>query len=149
MLRISKLTDYALLVLVRLHHSDSERLSAQTLAEQLGLEPPTVSKVLKSLASAGLVFATRGAHGGYSLAAPAAEIPVVTVIEALEGPIALTECGVESGLCSHESECRLKGNWHRISQAVRGALSDLSLADMAQPLPKSAIQPILHSQRAV
>lgn len=149
MLRIGKLTDYALLVLVRLHRSDSELLSARDLAEQLGLEPPTVSKVLKSLGAAGLVFATRGANGGYSLAAPASEIPVVAVIEALEGPIALTECGVEAGLCSHEPDCRLKGNWHRISRAVRDALADLSLADMAQPIKTPAIQPILQSQQAV
>jgi FeS assembly SUF system regulator len=134
MLRISKMTDYAILVMVELAR-EGEMLSAQALAERIHVEVPTASKVLKLLAGGGLLESYRGANGGYRVSRQAADISVAEVIAAIEGPIAMTECSVEAGLCSQEERCDLRGNWQRISLAVARALQDVSLAEMAAPLP--------------
>jgi len=138
MLRISKLTDYAILVMAELARSRRELLSAQALAERCGVELPTASKVLKLLAKAGLVRSRRGANGGYQATLAAEEISVASIIAAIEGPIAMTECAIEPGLCSQESHCDLRGNWQRISVAIAGALEQVSLAEMAAPRAASA-----------
>lgn len=140
MLRISKLTDYAILVMVELSRS-GELLSAQALAERVHVETPTASKVLKLLASAGLLKSYRGANGGYQVSRPAPDISVAEVISAIEGPIAMTECSVEEGLCNQEDSCDLRGNWQRISVAVARALQDVSLAEMSAPV-KEPQQPL-------
>ena len=133
MLRISKLTDYAILVMVELTGSEGEILSAQALAERCGLEAPTVSKVLKPLAHAGLVESFRGATGGYRATRAPDEISVATVIVAIEGPIAMTECSIHEGLCTVEATCSARENWRTVSRAVAGALERISLADMSRP----------------
>lgn len=133
MLRISKLTDYAIMVMVELHARHAQVLRAQVLADACRLELPTVSKVLKLLVKSGLVESYRGAAGGYSLLKPASDISVAEIIEAIEGPIAMTECSIEEGLCAQESKCSLRGNWQRISQAIAEAMDGVSLAEMAQP----------------
>jgi FeS assembly SUF system regulator len=138
MLRISKMTDYAIMVMVELHASRSEILSAQALAEQSHLELPTVSKVLKLLVKTGLVDSYRGASGGYSLERNAKDISVAEIIAAIEGPIAMTECSVEEGLCAQEALCSLRGNWQRISIAVAKAMEGVSLAEMSQPVKPTA-----------
>jgi FeS assembly SUF system regulator len=138
MLRISKMTDYAIMVMVELHSLRGEVLSAQALADRSRLELPTVSKVLKLLVKAGLVTSYRGPAGGYSLERNAKEVSVAEIIAAIEGPIAMTECSVEEGLCAQEDICGLRGNWQRISVAVAKALEDVSLAEMAQPAKTSA-----------
>jgi FeS assembly SUF system regulator len=132
MLRISKLTDYALLMMVELAR-EREMLSAQALAHRVHVEIPTASKVLKLLAGSGLLNSYRGANGGYRVSRQAGEISVAEVIAAIEGPIAMTECSVEEGLCSQEDNCDLRGNWQRISLAVARALQEVSLAEMAAP----------------
>jgi FeS assembly SUF system regulator len=133
MLRISKLTDYATVLLAALARGPEECVPASRLAELTHLEPPTVAKVLKTLARAGLVSSIRGVNGGYRLAESPEDISVAGIVSAMEGPIALTECGLEPGLCSHESDCSLRGNWQKIGQAVEAALAGLSLADLAEP----------------
>ncbi len=135
MLRISKLTDYAILIMVELTR-DGEMLSAHALAERIHVEGPTASKVLKLLAGSGLLESYRGATGGYRVGRSAAEISVAEVIAAIEGPIAMTECSVEEGLCSQEDNCDLRGNWQRISLAVAQALRDVSLAEMSAPVSR-------------
>jgi len=132
MLRISKLTDYAILMMVELTR-DGDMLSAHALAERVHVEVPTASKVLKLLAGAGLLKSYRGANGGYRVARGANEISVAEVIGAIEGPIAMTECSVEDGLCAQEDLCELRGNWQRISMAVAEALQEVSLAEMSAP----------------
>ena len=134
MLRISKMTDYAIMVMVELHALRGEVVSAHALAERSHLELPTVSKVLKLLVNTGLVDSYRGANGGYSLERNASDISVAEIITAIEGPIAMTECSVEEGLCAQESICSLRGNWQRISVAVANAMEGVSLAEMAQPV---------------
>ena len=128
MLRISKLTNYAILVMVELTRN-REVLSAHAIAERVGVEVPTASKVLKLLAGGGLLESFRGASG---------DISVAEVIAAIEGPIAMTECSVEPGLCSQEDSCDLRGNWQRISLAVADALEQVSLAEMAAPAGRAS-----------
>jgi FeS assembly SUF system regulator len=132
MLRISKLTDYAILVMVELTR-EGEVLSAHALADRVGIEVPTASKVLKLLAGNGLLDSYRGPSGGYRAGRAATDISVAEVITAIEGPIAMTECSEEEGLCSQEADCELRGNWQRISLAVSRALNDVSLAEMSAP----------------
>ena len=139
MLRVSKLTDYATVVMTCLATSAEEVLSAQILAERARLETPTVSKVLKQLASAGLVDSWRGVNGGYRLARQPAAITVADIVTAMEGPIGMTECCTEGGLCDHESHCGVRVNWQRISEAIRAALESVTLADMLATTPKRAI----------
>ena len=134
MLRISKMTDYAIMVMVELNASPGEVLNAHALAERSHLELPTVSKVLKLLVKTGLVDSYRGANGGYSIERDALDISVAEIIAAIEGPIAMTECSVEEGLCAQEAICSLRGNWQRISIAVTKAMEGVSLAEMAQPV---------------
>jgi FeS assembly SUF system regulator len=132
-LRLSKLTDYAVVVLTRLEEAeDGGVLTAPVLAAATGLGEPTVSKVLKTLAHAGLVEGRRGASGGYRLTRPLAEMPLTEVITAIDGPIALTAC-VDSaaGFCDAEARCPVRGRWDPVNDAIRRALSGISLADLA------------------
>ncbi len=133
MLRISKLTDYAIIVLGQMAQDSEHTQTAAGLAEATGLAAPTVSKILKSLGKAGILKSTRGAHGGYLLAQSPESTSVAAVIFALEGPIALTECEGERGGCQQSSSCNARGSWDVINRAVRAALESVSLADMARP----------------
>ena len=109
--------------------------AARDLAVQTQIPEPTASKVLKKLARAGVVISQRGAKGGYALARPPRQIGVNEVIEAIEGPIAVTECSDEStdSSCEYEPSCGVRANWQRINFAVHTALSEITLADMALP----------------
>lgn len=133
MLRIGKLTDYATVVMAELSRHPGECWSASQVAEATRLELPTVAKVLKTLAKAGLIDSVRGVNGGYRLPEAPEHVSVAAIIRAMEGPIALTECGLEPGLCAREHECDLRGNWQRIGAAVERALEALTLADLATP----------------
>lgn len=143
MLRLSKLTDYAVVVMARLAREgagpDGQVQTAPGLATATGIAEPTVAKVLKALGQAGLVEGLRGARGGYRLARPLAAIPLSEVIVALDGPIALTAC-VDGGLgvCEAESICAVRGRWDPVNAAIRGALSSITLADLAGPARRPA-----------
>ena len=136
MLRVTKLTDYATVVMTVLAARPGEVLSAPELAEQAGLEAPTVAKVLKPLAAAGLVAGFRGVNGGYRLARAAADINLVEIVEAMEGPLAMTECSVHDGQCGIEASCGVRANWRRINDVVADALRGVSLAQMLGPAPR-------------
>ena len=136
MLRISKLTDYAIIVLGQMARDAEQTHTAAGLAEATGLAAPTVSKILKMLGKAGVLKSMRGAHGGYLLAQSPERTSVATVIYALEGPIALTECEGERGGCQQSSSCNARGSWDVINRALRTALESVSLADMATPVAK-------------
>ncbi len=129
-LRLSKLTDYAVVVLVRLSGGDGVQTSPG-IAAATGIPEPTVAKVLKALAAAGLVASQRGARGGYRLTRPIGAIPVSDVIAAIDGPIALTACvDGGSGQCEVERICPLRGRWDPVNDAIQQALSAITLADM-------------------
>ena len=135
MLRVSKLTDYATVVMTCLAAGDGV-MSAQALAERARLELPTVSKLLKQLAQAELVASTRGINGGYRLARAPERITIADVVTAMEGPIGMTECSAHAGLCGHEPHCGVRVNWQRINHAIASALASVTLADMLHPPPK-------------
>ncbi len=134
MFRVSKLTDYATVLMTHLARSPETVLSAQELAKSTSLELPTTRKVLKRMAGAGLVESYRGTRGGYRLARAPAQISVFQVIAAMEGPVAMTECGLDEGLCPQEPVCSVRGNWQMINRAVVAALKEVNLLDMTQPL---------------
>jgi FeS assembly SUF system regulator len=138
MLRITKLTDYATVVLCTLAEAPARVHSAAELAERARLELPTVSKVLKPLAHAGLVTGFRGAAGGYRLARSAESIRLIEIVEAIEGKLGLTECSGEHSSCEHEPHCGTRGHWHKVNLVIAGALRDVSLADM---MPEQSRKP--------
>jgi FeS assembly SUF system regulator len=128
MIRMSKLTDYAIVLLAHLART-SGTLTAQELSSQSGVPLPTVSKLCKELAKADLVASHRGRHGGYGLARPAERISVAEIVEALEGPIALTDCSSpHKGVCGIEATCPAKASWDPVSRAIQGALQGLPLS---------------------
>ncbi|HEU0199163.1 MAG TPA: SUF system Fe-S cluster assembly regulator [Burkholderiaceae bacterium] len=133
MLRLSKLTDYGTVVMAHLARHPDRLHSAAEVAAEVGVGLPTASKILKMLAQANLVQSARGAKGGYALARPATQISMAEVIDAIEGPVGLTECSVLSGLCAQEKSCSIRGNWQRINQVIRRALTQMTLEEMAQP----------------
>ena len=138
MLRVTKLTDYATVVLTVLAARPGEILSASDLAEHSGLETPTVSKVLKPLAQAGLVEGFRGANGGYRLARDAGAITLADIVEAMEGPLAMTECSIHQGQCGIEDSCGVRGNWQRVNEVIAEALRGITLQSMLQdPAPST------------
>jgi FeS assembly SUF system regulator len=126
-------------VLGELADRDSGLSSASDLAAITGLGLPTVSKLLKALARAGLVSSTRGSHGGYRLSRTAAEISAADVIDALEGPVSITECSASDSHCDLEAVCNVGNAWQRINVAIRRALQEISLEDLLRrrgPVPK-------------
>ena len=128
------MTDYAVVLATHLAAAEGPH-AARDLALHTQIPEPTASKVLKKLARAGVVVSQRGAKGGYALARPAAQVGIHEVIEAIEGPIAVTECSDDSAdsSCEYETNCEVRANWQRINLAVQSALADISLADMAVP----------------
>lgn len=140
MLRISKLTDYAIVLLAQVARAPHQVHSAAELAQLTQLEPPTVSKLLKKLAKAGLIESFRGASGGYRLALAADRVSVAQIVEVFEGPLGLTACSAAPGSCSHEYHCNLSSHWRLVSNVVAGALRSVSLADLVRDKPVRAIK---------
>lgn len=136
MLRISRLADYGVVLGTRLAGLElGELRSVRDLSADTGIPQPTVGKILKQLARAGVVDSARGAHGGYRLSRRPDEVSVAEVIEAVEGPIGVTECGTEHDEhdCELSGRCDVRGNWQRINQAIQQALEGITLTEMAQP----------------
>jgi len=146
MLRLTKLTDYGILLMTHMAASGKTRFSAAELAEVTHIPLPTVSKILQMLLHEGMLDSIRGAKGGYELTRPANQINVRDVINVFEGSIALTECNLDGGgACDQHSVCSTSNNWKRINQAVRQVLEDISLADMTE----SDFVPIFRLQRGI
>jgi len=133
MLRMSKLTDYGIVLMSYLASKTYQQHSAQTLSEAVSVPLPTVRKVLKSLSQGGLLISERGAHGGYNLSRSPKSISVAEIIAAIEGPIALTECVSDESHCDQESHCTIQTNWTQINNAVFHALDDVKLSAMLAP----------------
>src|ERR1700759_3794987 len=131
MLRISKLTDYATVILAALAEQPETLRTAAALAEETRVAAPTVSKLLKQLQRANLVTSTRGLHGGYQLARPAAQISAAAILHALAGPMALTDSAARQRHCKIEQPCRVGRVWQRLNLAIRRSLHDVSLAQLA------------------
>ena len=138
-LRISRLTDYGTVLLAHLAGDHDSVCSAADVAAATGIAAPTVSKLLKSLAHADLVTSTRGANGGYQLARDPRLISAADVIDALEGPVSITECSSADSHCDYEEVCCVGSSWKRINIAIRHALDEVSLIDLLRsnsPVPR-------------
>lgn len=133
MLRLSKLTDYATVILSFMARDNTHVHAAMEIASETGIALPTVSKILKLLVKANVLTSTRGAKGGYALAGAPEKITIAAVISALEGPIALTECSISQQRCEQASGCVIRGNWSLINQTIHNALESVTLADMIRP----------------
>ena len=145
MLKVSKLTDYATVILSFMAKDDSRVCAAVEIANVTGVALPTVSKILKALVNANVLISTRGAKGGYALATSPHHITVAHIISALEGPIAVTECSISQQGCEQASGCNLRGHWNVINQAIYNALESVTLADMIKP--QETFIPITSLQR--
>lgn len=132
MLRVSRLTDYATVVMACLADRPGVVLSTAQIADDARLELPTVSKLLKSLAHAGLVESFRGVNGGYRLARAAAAINLAQIVEAMEGPIGMTECSIVAGQCERESHCAVRGGWRHVNSVLDDALRGVTLDQLSR-----------------
>jgi FeS assembly SUF system regulator len=113
---------------------NNERVCAAVeLANVTGIALPTVSKILKALVNANVLISTRGAKGGYALAATPDKITVASIISALEGPIAVTECSISQQGCEQAAGCNISGHWNVINRAIYNALESVTLADLIKP----------------
>lgn len=144
MLRLSKLTDYATVILSDMAKDKTQVHSAMEIAATTRIALPTVSKILKLLVNAEVLISTRGAKGGYVLAREPENISVATVISALEGPIALTECSISQQACEQAAGCGIRGNWSLINQTIHNALESVTLADLIRPtvVPEEVLIPV-------
>ena len=131
MLRMGKMTDYATVVLASLAQEPATHRAATELAERTRLGRATVCKVLKGLQRAGMVISSRGAQGGYRLARRPEEITAAQILDVFEGPIAITECSGAASQCGIERLCRVGGAWKRINAAIRRALEEVTLHQLA------------------
>ena len=130
MLKMSKLTDYGTMVLSFLAENPKQMQSASDVARQTRLALPTASKLLKLMTRAGLVVSTRGAKGGYRLSRSPDEISAADVIDALEGPVAITQCSEADGHCELEDFCGVSSSWQKINISIRRALDDVRLSQL-------------------
>ena len=138
MIKLSRLADYAVVLLTQMGSDTRAVHNALDLAERTGLPVPTVSKILATLARENVLVSVRGAKGGYRLAAAPGRITVAAIIAAIDGPIALTQCVDTAGSCNVETLCPTRAGWHKINAAILGALTGVTLADLMTPPPMFA-----------
>ena len=134
-MRLSHLADYAVVLMTAAaRRAAGARLSATELAAETGVPLPTAQKLMGQLAGCGLLTSVRGAGGGFALSRPAAEISLADIVEAVEGPIAMTICSGSEGVsdCALDAHCRVKPHMGVVGNAVRGALGAVSLTELAQ-----------------
>jgi len=143
MIRMTRLTDYGIMLLTLFARDEKHPMkSARDLSGEAKLPLPTVSKILKLLARHGLLEAHRGVRGGFTLSRKPDAITMATVINALEGPIGVTDCCAPASGCGIENSCIVKSNWMKINRVVFGALDRVTLAEMTHPLPTPMAAPI-------
>jgi FeS assembly SUF system regulator len=131
--RLSHLADYAVVLMTAAARRNAgDRVSAAELSVETGVPLPTAQKLMGQLATAGLLDSVRGAGGGFSLARCASEITLADVIEAVEGPIAMTVCSEGRTDCALDAHCRVKPHMGGVGNAVRGALGAVSLTELAR-----------------
>ena len=133
MLRLSNLADYGVVVMTAAARAaeDSRLMSTAQVAQATGIPAPTVAKLMGQLGRAGLLASQRGVAGGFALSRPAAEISLADIVEAIDGPIALTHCGQEGAECDLSHACAVRPHWAPVNRAVKAALAEVSLAELA------------------
>jgi len=147
MIRMSKQTDYGIVLLTHLASEPEASHSARELADVVHLPLPMVSKILKLLAREGLLVSHRGSSGGYRLARQPSQITVAEMINALEGPFAFMECIETPGTCRQEAFCRVRSNWYTINTTIVTALRGITLSDMTRTIPGGMPPPVGGSHR--
>jgi FeS assembly SUF system regulator len=133
MIILSKLADYGVIVATHLATHSDRQATAAAVAAATRLPQATVAKLLKALAHAGLVVATRGASGGYRLARQGTEISVAEVVAAIDGDIGMTQCSVHVDDCERTTYCPTRPHWAAINRAVGTALAAVTLDEMISP----------------
>lgn len=131
MIKLSKFTDYAVVVLGEMARSEHGRMAASDLAARTNLPEPTVAKILKALTRGGILSSARGVNGGYGLIRAADQITVADIITAMDGPISLTDCA-DSSPCAFEGRCAMHGRWGKVNMAIRTALDSVALTDLTR-----------------
>ena len=138
MLKISRMGDYAIVLLTAMSRACTAKpdrnCNARDLAVETGLGQPTVGKLLKTLASADLLVSQQGRHGGYHLARDPEQITLAQIIEAVDGPIAMTDCFRPDHDCGMEDSCTIRPHWQMINASVRRLLDATTLADLIMPV---------------
>ncbi len=135
MMRISKLTDYGVIIMAFMAGDPLRLFQAKELAKQTTIAEPTVSKLLKKLTKNKLLHSARGSQGGYILALEPKEITIAMLVNALEGPIAITECNLGHDYCSSATECSVKTPWMQINDAITNTLKSIKLNDLIKSVP--------------
>lgn len=132
-MRLTHLADYAVVLMTAAARREPRaRLSATDLSQDTGVPLPTAQKLMQQLAAHGLLVGHRGAGGGYALARPVSEISLADIVEAVEGPFAMTVCSEGRTDCALDAHCRVKPHMGVVGDKVRGALGAVSLQELAQ-----------------
>ena len=133
-MRLTHLADYAVVLMTAAARQPvGARLSATELSADTGVPLPTAQKLMGQLATAGLLSSSRGAGGGFALARAPGEISLADIVEAVEGPIALTMCSDSNNHeCILDAHCRVKPHIGIVGNAVRGALGAVRLTELAR-----------------
>ncbi|MEH6475701.1 MAG: SUF system Fe-S cluster assembly regulator [Sneathiella sp.] len=139
MIKLSKMTDYGVVIMSEMRHIEGRIMTAPDLSLYTGLPVPTAAKILRILAKSGLLTSIRGAHGGYRLDRSPNQISIAEIVRVLEGPVAVTSCVDDShDDCSVEQCCPMRGGWEKINRAINTALEEVTLADMSHSNVKPA-----------
>jgi FeS assembly SUF system regulator len=136
MIRLTKQSDYGIVLMTQFARAGKGGFFSVTdLALRSGLSAPMVNKTVKLLLKARLLVSSRGVNGGYQIARDAGAITLEEIIEAVDGPIALTECHEAGGVaaCGILESCPTRINWGVINQAVRDGLAGITLLQMIHP----------------
>ncbi len=137
MIRLTNLADYGVVLMCRMAKAPQDLHSAFQLSQETGIPVPTVSKILGSLSKGGLLNSQRGLKGGFRMTRKPRDVSMSDIIEAIDGPIALTNC-IEKGPgdCCYETGCSMRPHWQVINGAVKNALSGISLDEVStSPAP--------------
>ena len=141
MIRLSRLADYGIVLTTQVARHPDRRWNAPDLAAATGIPLPTTSKLLKMLVRAGVLVSHRGARGGYGMSAAGRHVSVADVVEAVEGPIAITSCLDPNGSdCGLDAVCLTRTNWNTINRAIRVALAAVSIEEMATAVPQAFME---------
>ncbi|MFP4097673.1 MAG: SUF system Fe-S cluster assembly regulator [Alphaproteobacteria bacterium] len=130
MIRVSKLADYAVVIMATLVTDDESLVSAARLSDLSNVPEPTVSKVLKMLSKGGLIKSTRGINGGYELIRNPKEITLEDIITVIDGPVSITQCASGKNPRCGIDVCSMRGRWSGVNDAITDALTSVSLYDI-------------------
>lgn len=130
MIKLSRLADYGIVILCEMAAGQADLFSARFLSEKTTINEPTIMKILKLLVKAGIVSSVRGPKGGYALVNGAEAISILAVVEAIDGPVAVTLCSEDHGdACNYQAQCAAKGGWHKVNRALKETLEGFTIAD--------------------